>query len=147
MSTTSSYEAVVVYSLTQGEEAVFALRDRFKALIEQSGTLENVDEWGKRRLAYTIQDETEGYYVLYTFQCGSEFPTEFDRVQRITDGVLRGLIVKKELPRHAAQKAAAAAKAAAAKAAEEAQAAALAAQSAHVQEAEPPADGGDEPNA
>ena len=60
------------------------------------GVVEKVDEWGKRRLAYLINDEAEGYYVLYSFESEPEFPAELDRIYKITDGVLRSLIVKKE---------------------------------------------------
>ena len=69
--------------------------EKFKALIEQNGTIDSVDDWGKRRLAYEIQDELEGYYVLVNFTCPPEFPAELDRVYKITDGVLRSLIVAK----------------------------------------------------
>ena len=58
-------------------------------------TLESVDEWGKRRLAYLINDEAEGYYVLYNFESAPEFPAELERIARITDGILRSLVVKK----------------------------------------------------
>ena len=90
-----NYETVVVYSLSKGEEAAKELAEKFKAMMEAHGTVDSVDEWGKRRLAYPINDEEDGYYVLYNHQCESEFPAELDRVLRITDGVLRSLIVKK----------------------------------------------------
>lgn len=90
-----NYETVVVYSLSKGEEATKELAEKFKAMMEAHGTVDSVDEWGKRRLAYPINDEEDGYYVLYNHQCESEFPAELDRVLRITDGVLRSLIIKK----------------------------------------------------
>ena len=90
----SKYEAVVVFSVKNGDD-VSALVEKFKALIEKSGTLESVDEWGKRRLAYLINDEAEGYYVLYNFESALEFPAELERIARITDGILRSLVVKK----------------------------------------------------
>lgn len=61
----SKYETIIVFSLTNGEEAAKELVEKFKALMESNGTLESVDEWGKRRLAYLINDEAEGYYALY----------------------------------------------------------------------------------
>ncbi len=82
-------------SLKNGEEATAAMVERIKNLISANGTLESVDEWGKRKLAYEIDDETEGYYVLTTFTCGPEFPAELDRVVKITDGIMRALIIKK----------------------------------------------------
>ena len=90
----SKYETVMVFSLTKGEEAAKELTEKFKALIESNGTLESVDEWGKRKLAYLINDEAEGYYVLYNYEANPKFPAELDRIAKITDGVLRTLIVK-----------------------------------------------------
>jgi len=95
MSIINKYEIVMVFSLSEGEEAVTALRDKFTALIEKNGTLGEVDEWGKRRLAYPINDETEGYYVLAEFESGGDFPAELDRVLKITTGVLRSMIKRK----------------------------------------------------
>ena len=92
---TNKYEAVLILSVKNGEEAVNALAEKFKALIEANGTIENVDEWGKRRLAYPIDDEAEGHYIIYTFEAGTDFPTEFERVAKITDGVLRAMTVRK----------------------------------------------------
>lgn len=92
---TNAYEAMMVYSVKDGEEATAALTEKFKALIGEHGTLENVDEWGKRKLAYLINDEEDGYYVLFTFTSDAAFPAEFDRVAKITDGVLRTMIIKK----------------------------------------------------
>ena len=90
------YETVMIFNTKNGDEAVKALVEKFTALIEKHGTLETVEEWGKRRLAYPIQDEVEGYYVVATFTSAPEFPAELDRNYKITDGVLRSLIVKKE---------------------------------------------------
>lgn len=91
----ASYETIMVITTKNGEDATAALVEKFKTLIEQNGTIESVDDWGKRRLAYEIQDEVEGYYVLVNFTCPPEFPAELDRVYKITDGVLRSLIVAK----------------------------------------------------
>ena len=88
-----NYEAVIIFSMKQGEEAIKALIEKFGALIEKNGTLEGVDEWGKRTLAYEINDETEGYYVLYNFNSVPSFPVEMERRLNITDGILRSLIV------------------------------------------------------
>ena len=89
------YETIIVYSLAKGEEAAKEVAEKFKNMIEGAGTIESIDEWGKRRLAYPINDENDGYYVLYNYDCEPEFPAELDRVVRITDGVLRSLIIKK----------------------------------------------------
>ena len=89
-----TYEAMAVFSLKKDEEAIQALVAKFKGLIEKNGTLtEEVNEWGK--LAYPINYEAEGYYVLYTFTAKPEFPAELNRVLNITDGVLRALVTTK----------------------------------------------------
>ena len=92
----NSYETVLVISLKLGDEGVAAMVQKFKDLIEANSTLESVDEWGKRRLAYLINKEAEAYYVLYNFKSDAEFPAELDRIYKITDGILRSLIIKKE---------------------------------------------------
>ncbi|MBQ9846768.1 MAG: 30S ribosomal protein S6 [Clostridia bacterium] len=91
----SSYEVVLIFSVSQGEEATNALVEKFKNLITENATVENVDEWGKRKLAYLIDDEAEGYYVLVNFESEADFPAELDRITNITDGVLRSMIIKK----------------------------------------------------
>lgn len=88
-----NYEATVVFSMKQGEEAIKASVEKFAALIGRHGTLESTDEWGKRTLAYEINDETEGYYVLYTFNSDPSFPTELERRLKISDGILRSLVI------------------------------------------------------
>ena len=92
---TGNYEVMMVFSLKNGEEAAVALKDKYVAMIEAAGTVDSVVEWGKRRLAYLINDEAEGYYVLVNFAAQPDFPAELDRVFKITDGVLRTMIVKK----------------------------------------------------
>ncbi len=92
---TAAYETVIVINTKIGEEAIKALVEKFKAMIEENGTLETINEWGKRKLAYAIEDETEGYYVLFDYTSKPEFPAELDRVLKITDGILRSLITVK----------------------------------------------------
>lgn len=96
MAVKANYETVMVLSVKNGEEAVQALVEKFKKTIEKYATLQSVDEWGKRKLAYQINKETEGYYVLMNFESEAEFPAELDRRYKITDGVLRSLIIKKD---------------------------------------------------
>ncbi len=88
-----NYEAMVVISTKQSEEEIKALVEKFADIIKENATLESVDEWGKRVLAYEINDETEGYYVLYTFNGVPSFPMELERRLNITDGILRSLVV------------------------------------------------------
>ena len=64
-------------------------------LISKNGTLGEVEDWGKKKLAYPINYEADGYYVLINFSSEESFPAELDRVINITDGVLRSLIVAK----------------------------------------------------
>ena len=92
---TGKYETVFIVDVTLGEEQIAATVEKFKSLIESNGTVTNVNEWGKRRLAYPINDLNEGYYVLMTFTSEPSFPKELDRVLRITDGIMRSLIVCK----------------------------------------------------
>ena len=87
------YEAMVVISTKQEEEVIKGLVEKFTSLISENGTLVSVDEWGKKRLAYMINKETEGYYVLYTFEAKSEFPAELSRRLKITEGLLRSMII------------------------------------------------------
>lgn len=93
--TSASYETIMVLNTKLGEDGVQALIEKFSKLIADNGTIDSVDDWGKRRLAYEIEDETEGYYYLVNFTSASEFPAELDRIYKITDGVLRSIIVAK----------------------------------------------------
>lgn len=90
------YETVFIISPTLDDEARNALVEKFKNLISSNGQLLTVEEWGKRRLAYKINKHAEGYYVLMQFISKPDFPRELERVYRITDGVIRFLIVKLE---------------------------------------------------
>lgn len=92
----NSYESVILFSLKLGEEKIKTMIEKFQALIEKNGVFESVDEWGKRKLAYLINKESEAYYVLFNFKSDAQFPAELDRICKITDGILRSLIVKKE---------------------------------------------------
>lgn len=105
---TAKYEVLMVFNVNSGEEGVKALGDKFKALISENGTIDIVEDWGKRRLAYPIEDEIEGYYLLVRFTSAPDFPAELDRVAGINDGVLRTMIVRAdELPDRPEPKAAA----------------------------------------
>ena len=95
MSAVNKYETVMVISTSVSEEATAALIEKFKTLIAENGTIDAIDDWGKKRLAYPINDEVEGHYVLINFTSAPEFPTELDRVYKITEGLLRSLIVAK----------------------------------------------------
>ena len=89
----AKYETMLVTSAALDEEATTALVGKFKSLIEANGTIDSVDDRGKRRLAYPINDEEEGVYTVIKFTSEPSFPAELDRVYKITDGVLRTMIV------------------------------------------------------
>ena len=93
---TEKYEALFIINPQLTEEDTQALVEKFKAMVEAEGTLTEVDEWGKRRLAYEIDDLNEGYYVLMHFEAKPDFPAELDRVMKITDGIMRCLITTVE---------------------------------------------------
>ena len=88
---TGKYEVLYIINPTLGEEGINTLVEKFKAMVEAEGTLSNIDIWGKRRLAYEINDLTEGYYVLMNMEVKPEFPAELERVMKITEGVMRCL--------------------------------------------------------
>lgn len=94
---TANYETVMILNTKIGDDSIKAMCDKFQNLVKEHGTINNIEDWGKRRLAYPIMDETEGYYQLIDFTSSPDFPAELDRVYKITDGVLRSLIIAKEV--------------------------------------------------
>lgn len=95
MSKLSSYETIMLISLKNGDEAANTISEKFKNLISDNGTIDSVDEWGKRRLSYDINNESEALYVLVNFTAAPDFSAELDRVYKITDGIMRSLIIAK----------------------------------------------------
>lgn len=90
------YEAVIVLSTKLGEDGIKDVVAKInEVIVSNNGSIDSVDEWGKRRLAYAINYETEGYYVLFNFTSAPSLPAELDRVLKITEGVLRSLITAK----------------------------------------------------
>ena len=90
--TSEKYELMYIINPNLTEEETAAVVEKFKTLVEQNGTLDEMEEMGKRKLAYEINYLSEGYYVLVKFTSAPEFPAELDRVLGITDGVMRSLI-------------------------------------------------------
>lgn len=90
------YESMVVISCKCGGDGISAIVDKLKKLIEdeESAELTSFNEWGKRKLAYLINKESEAYYVVFNFVSDSKFPAEFSRICRITDGILRSVVLK-----------------------------------------------------
>lgn len=93
---TEKYECMYVLNPNLTEEETAALIEKFKALVETNGTLDEMEEMGKRKLAYEINYLSEGYYVLVKFTSSPDFPAELDRVLGITDGVIRSLITMRQ---------------------------------------------------
>ena len=91
----ANYEVVFIMDGRLPEEQVAALTEKFKTLVEQNSTAMEVEEWGKRKLAYAINYITEGYYVLISFTSAPDFPKELGRILGITDGIIRSMIVCK----------------------------------------------------
>jgi small subunit ribosomal protein S6 len=92
----NKYESIFIINPDIDEENTKALVEKFKSLLETSAQLESIEEWGKRKLAYAIADKTEGYYVLANFSAEPEFPHELERIYKITDGIIKYMIIKKE---------------------------------------------------
>lgn len=91
-----NYETIFITNPELDEEETKSLVERVKNLIESEGELENIDEWGKRKLAYPINDFNEGYYVLMNFAAKPEFPQELERIYKITEGIIKDIIIKKD---------------------------------------------------
>lgn len=90
-----SYETLFVVDLTNGEEAVKSTVEKFTKLISDNGEITSVNEWGKRRLAYPINDKNEGYYVLIEFNSPANFTVELERIFNITEGIMRSIVIAK----------------------------------------------------
>ena len=90
-----SYETLFVVSGNLAEDASKATVEKFVNLINENGTDVDVNEWGKRRLAYPINYVTEGYYVLVSYKSEPSFPLELERVLGMTEGVLRYMTTTK----------------------------------------------------
>jgi small subunit ribosomal protein S6 len=90
----NSYETLFVVDCSLGEDAVKELINKFTTLIADNGAIDSVDEWGKRRLAYPINDKNDGYYVLVNFKSEGSFTAELERVYGITEGILRSIVIR-----------------------------------------------------
>ncbi|HHU91284.1 MAG TPA: 30S ribosomal protein S6 [Clostridiaceae bacterium] len=90
------YEAMYIITPTVDEEQMKAIVEKFNELISEHGELEKVEEWGKKKLAYEVQDQKEGYYVLVYFTANSEFPLELERNFKINENILKYLIINRD---------------------------------------------------
>ena len=90
----NTYENLFIVSLANGEDAAKETVNKFTTLIANNAEIVEVAEWGKRRLAYLINDEAEGYYTVVTFKTASDFPAELDRLFNIDENVMRAMTIK-----------------------------------------------------
>ena len=91
----NKYETIMIINSTLDEADTKATIDKFLALIGEHGTVESTEEWGKRKLAYPIQKQNEGYYTLVNFTSNPEFIDELERIYNITDEVIKHIVIKK----------------------------------------------------
>ncbi|MGE5472951.1 MAG: 30S ribosomal protein S6 [Ignavibacteriales bacterium] len=91
----NSYESIFIINPNLEEEATKSVVEKFKGLIESTGKVESIEEWGKRKLAYPIKKLNEGYYVLINFNADSSFTHELERIYKITDEVIKYIVLKK----------------------------------------------------
>ena len=96
MENMQKYETLFVVDVTLGEDAVKALVEKYINRITENGEIIEVNEWGKRKLAYEINYKSEGYYVLVTFKSGADFPARLERSFNLNEGIMRSIVSKKE---------------------------------------------------
>jgi small subunit ribosomal protein S6 len=100
----NSYETLFVIDADLTEEETKALVEKFqKLIVDHKGEIGEVNEWGKRKLAYPINDKAEGYYVLINFKSESTLPLELERIFGITEGILRSIVIRHEDKKAAAK--------------------------------------------
>ena len=92
----NSYETLFIVSLANGEEAAKATVNKFTSLVAENAEVVSIDDWGKRRLAYPIEDMNEGYYTVVTFKCEGAFPAEMERLMNIDESVMRSMTIRLE---------------------------------------------------
>lgn len=90
------YESIFVVSTLLEEDKIREIIDKVKSVVESSAQLEKIEEWGKKKLAYEIAKQKEGYYVLMHFTSEPNFPSELERIYKITEEIIRYLIVKRD---------------------------------------------------
>ncbi len=92
----NKYEAMYIINPTLDEESTKGIIEKFKGIVEANATPEALEEWGRKRLAYEVQDQKEGYYVLMHFSAPADFPAELERNFKITEGVMKYLVIRKD---------------------------------------------------
>ena len=92
----NSYESLFIVDLSNGEEAAKATVNKFTSLIAENGEIVDIADWGKRRLAYPINDMNDGYFTVVTFKADGSFPAELERLFNIDESVMRSIVIRLE---------------------------------------------------
>jgi len=92
----NKYESVIIINPNLEGEAIKALIEKFSNLINNNGKVNSVEEVGKKKLAYEIKKNKEGYYIVFKFEANPELITELERIYRITDEVIKFIVIKEE---------------------------------------------------
>ena len=92
----NKYESVIIINPNVDEAGLKALQDKFTGLINENGKVEEVKDMGKRKLAYEIKKNAEAYYMVFEFEAKPESIKELERIYRITDEILKFIVVRKE---------------------------------------------------
>ena len=92
----NKYESVIIINPNLESEAIKALIEKFSNLINNNGKVDSVEEIGKKKLAYEIKKNKEGYYIVFKFEANPELIAELERIYRITDEVIKFIVIKEE---------------------------------------------------
>lgn len=92
----NKYESIIIVNPNVDEAGLKALEEKFTGLINENGKVESVENMGKKKLAYEIKKFTEATYMLFNFEAKPESIAELERVYRITDTVIKFIVVRKE---------------------------------------------------
>ena len=92
----NKYESIIIVNPNVDEAGLKALEEKFTGLINENGKLESVENMGKRKLAYEIKKNKEATYLLFNFEANPASIAELERIYRITDEILKYIVVKKE---------------------------------------------------
>ena len=92
----NSYESLFIVDLSNGEEAAKATVNKFTTLMAENGEIVDIADWGKRRLAYPINDKNDGYYTVVTFKAEASFPAELERLFNIDETIMRSIVLRLE---------------------------------------------------
>lgn len=92
----NKYESIIIVNPNVDEAGLKALEEKFTGLINENGKIESVENIGKKKLAYEIKKFTEATYMLFNFEAKPESIAELERVYRITDTIIKFIVVRKE---------------------------------------------------